>query len=102
MLARVVTEHEGAAEVGLPPVEDRADIAEHDVVVGDDEVRRILPVRLQRVSSRPRDRLCQCLLTPNISAARSRISSDNFCSRTPARIMPLRSISANNSAALSW
>jgi hypothetical protein len=54
---RIVTEHVRAAEVGLPPLEDRADIAEHDVVVGDHQVGRILPVRLQGVLPRPNDSL---------------------------------------------
>ena len=34
-LVRVVAEHEGPAEVGLPLLEDRAEVEEHDVVVGD-------------------------------------------------------------------
>ena len=31
-LDRVVAEHEGAAEVGFPVLEDRPEVAEHDVV----------------------------------------------------------------------
>ena len=57
VLALVVAEHERAPEVGLPPIEDRAEIAEHDVVVGDGAVRRILPVGLQRVLPRTHDSL---------------------------------------------
>ena len=47
-------------------------------------------------------RRCQCRVTPNISAARSRISSDSGCSPTPGRIIARRSISSKSRAALSW
>ena len=57
MLARVAAEHERAPEVGLPLIEDRAEVEEHDVVVGDDAVRRVLPVGPQRVLPRPHDSL---------------------------------------------
>src|SRR5258705_8683982 len=45
-------------------------------------------------------RLCQCRLTPNISAARSRIASLASISRTPGAMMPRGSMAANSSAAL--
>src|SRR5258707_7516745 len=45
-------------------------------------------------------RLCQCRLTPNISAARSRIASLASVSRTPRAMMPRGSMAANSSAAL--
>ena len=45
----VVAEHERAAEVGFPALEDRPEVAEDDVVAGDHPVRRVLPVWLQRV-----------------------------------------------------
>ena len=56
-LDRVVAKHEGAAEVGLPLLEDGAEIAEHDVVRADDPVWRVLPVGLQRVGPGPHDAL---------------------------------------------
>ena len=46
---RVVAEHVGAAEVGLPLLEDRTEVEEHDVVVGDGPVRWMLLERLQGV-----------------------------------------------------
>src|SRR6266568_8223683 len=45
-------------------------------------------------------RLCQCRLTPNMSAARSRIASLASVSRTPGAMMPRGSMAANRSAAL--
>ena len=57
MLDRVVAEDEGPAEVGLPALEDRPEIAEGDVVLADDPVRRVLPVGLQRVRARADDPL---------------------------------------------
>ncbi len=46
---RIVGQYERAAEVGLPLLEDRTEVEEHDVVVGDDPVRRVLTERLQGV-----------------------------------------------------
>ena len=57
VLDRIVAEYERPPEVGLPAFEDRAEVAEQDVVVGDDPVRRVLPVGLQRVLPRPHDSL---------------------------------------------
>ena len=57
VLARVVAEHERAPEVGLPLLEYRTEVAEHDVVAGDDAVRRVFPVRRQGVLPRPHDPL---------------------------------------------
>ena len=57
VLDGVVAQHEGASEVGLPPLEDRPEVAEHHVVVGDDPVRRVLVVGLQGVRAGPDDPL---------------------------------------------
>ena len=54
-LVRVVAEHEGAAEVGLPLLEDRAQVQERDVALGDHPVRRMLLERLQGVLTGPHD-----------------------------------------------
>ena len=54
-LVRVVAEHVGAAEVGLPLLEDRAQIQECDVALRDHPVRRMLLERLQGVLARPHD-----------------------------------------------
>ncbi len=103
-LARVVPpEHEGAAEIGFPFLEDRSEVDEHDVVVGDGEVGWIAARGLQRVLPPARTmRLCQCLVTPSSSAARSRISSDSSRSVIPARTIRRALIASNSSAALSW
>ena len=53
MLGRVVADHISAAEVGLPLLEDRTEITEHDVVGLDQPVRRILAIGLQSVRASP-------------------------------------------------
>ena len=57
-------------------------------------------IRLQVFGPARTIRLCQCRLTPNISAARSRIASLASTSRTPGAMMPRGSTAANSSAAL--
>jgi hypothetical protein len=57
VLDRVVAEDEGPPEVGLVLLEDRSEVGEHDVVRADHPVRRVLPVRLQRVRPRAHDPL---------------------------------------------
>ncbi len=54
-LVRVVAEHERAAEVGLPLLEDRAEVQERDVAVGDHPIRGMLLERLQGVLAGPHD-----------------------------------------------
>ena len=56
-LDRVVAEHVGPAEVGLPLLEDGPEVQEHDVVRGDLAVRRVVLVRLQGVRPGPHDPL---------------------------------------------
>jgi hypothetical protein len=56
-LGRVAAEHERAAEVSFPFLEDRAEITEHDVVRADHPIRRVLPVRLPRIRPGPHDAL---------------------------------------------
>ena len=56
-LDRVVAEHVGPAEVGLPLLEDGPEVQEHDVVRCDRPVRRVLAVRLQGVRPGPDDPL---------------------------------------------
>src|ERR1700742_1663764 len=48
-LVRVVAQHERAAEVGFPFLEDRTEVEDHDVVVSDDSVRWMPTERLQGV-----------------------------------------------------
>ncbi|GAB7105521.1 hypothetical protein JCM4814A_38350 [Streptomyces phaeofaciens JCM 4814] len=57
VLDRVVAEDEGPPEVGLVLLEDRPEVGEHDVVRTDHPVRRVLPVRLERVRPGPHDPL---------------------------------------------
>src|ERR1700722_6525913 len=61
-LDRIVPEHERPAEVGLPLLENRAEVAEGNVVVGDPAVRRVRPVRLQGVRAGPDDPLVPVLV----------------------------------------
>ena len=88
VLDRVTAEHVRAPEVGLEFLEDGPEIGEDDVVRLDDPVRRVLPVG-NRVCGPDRTmRLCQCLVFPNISLARSLIWSLAACSPWPAAMMP--------------
>ena len=53
VFVRVVAEHVGASEVGLPLLENRTEVEEHNVVVCDDPVRGTLLERLQSVLAGP-------------------------------------------------
>lgn len=44
----IFAQHTGASETDLPPLEDRPEIEEDDVIVSDRQIRRIRPVRLER------------------------------------------------------
>ena len=57
MFDSVIAEHERAAEVSLPVLEDGAEVAKHDVVSANHPIRRVPPVGLQRVRSRAHDPL---------------------------------------------
>src|SRR5271163_3129430 len=48
-LVRIVAQHERAPEVSLPLLENRAQVAEHDIVGGDHAIRRPFSERLQSV-----------------------------------------------------
>jgi hypothetical protein len=54
---RVVADDVGPAEVGLPLLEDRPEVAEHDVVGRDHPVWRVLTIGLQGVRASANDPL---------------------------------------------
>src|SRR5271169_466250 len=53
VFVRIAAEYERPSEVGLPLLEDRAQVQERDVAVGDHPIRRVLPKRLQSVLAGP-------------------------------------------------
>ena len=57
MLDRIIAQDERPTEVGLPPLEDRAEVAEHYVVGSDDPVGWVLTEGLQRIRPRTNDAL---------------------------------------------
>jgi hypothetical protein len=57
VLHRIASENERAPEIGFPGLEDRTEVQEHDIVVADRQVRRVLAIRLERVCSGTNDAL---------------------------------------------
>jgi hypothetical protein len=69
LLERIISDHEGAAEVSFPLLENRTEVEKYDVILGNRQIWRILIIGCQSVAARPHDALVPVARNPIIRAA---------------------------------